>query len=84
MENLIRIWMTIVMFGTVGVACTSSPEWIQKIALGFYSRHPGLARLNPFLTWMKSTSYVSTLRLVGLLCIAAAVFVLWIAVKVHG
>ncbi len=51
------------------------PDRIQVWTLGFYEGAHGLAKWNPLLDWMRTPSYVVSLRIVGALSIAAGCLV---------
>ncbi|HXV37881.1 MAG TPA: hypothetical protein VEC18_12075 [Myxococcota bacterium] len=55
----------------VGAAALLWPERIQRWVLGFYDDARGLARWNPLLGWMRTPAYVWSLRIIGVLAIAA-------------
>ena len=60
-----------------GIMCFLWPNKIQEFALRYYTVHPLLARLNPFLEWMKTRNYIVHLRICGVLSINAAGLILF-------
>lgn len=65
------------IFLCIGIVCMFWPEKIQSYAL----THQGpefVEKLNPFATWMRTRSYVATLRIVGAMSTGVALFILWI------
>lgn len=64
-------------FFAIGIAALWWPREIQRWVLSYYEGTSGMAAWNPLLKWMKTPSYVTSLRAVGLLAIAAgALFML--------
>ena len=55
----------------VGAIALVWPDRIQSWTLTFYEGAHGLAKWNPLLDWMRTSSYVVSLRIVGALSIAA-------------
>jgi len=70
-------------FLLVGLSGLFWPEKIQAYALE-QSAGPLHQNLNPFLAWMKTRQYIWSLRVIGLLSMAAAVLLLLILVKRSG
>jgi hypothetical protein len=58
-------------FLATGVIALAWPQSIQRWALRFYEEGQGLAKWNPWRNWMRTSSYVLSLRIVGVLSIAA-------------
>lgn len=58
-------------FLAAGAIAIVWPERIQSWTLTFYEGAHGLAKWNPLLDWMRTSSYVVSLRIVGALSIAA-------------
>ena len=52
----------------VGVACLFWPHSLQNYAVKNSTNR--LARINPFLDWMRTTQYIWSLRIVGFIAIA--------------
>ncbi len=59
----------------VGFLCLFWPERVQEYALKWSVQ--GRGRLNPFLNWMKTRSYIIMLRIIGIAAIIA------VAVAIH-
>lgn len=57
------------------------PDRIQTWTLSFYEGAHGLARWNPLLDWMRTSSYVVSLRIVGALSIAAGCLIVLALVR---
>jgi hypothetical protein len=68
-------------FFGVGIVALVWPERIQGWMLNFHETGSGMARWNPFLSWMRTSAYVTSLRVVGALSIGAGCFVLMTLVK---
>jgi hypothetical protein len=65
----------------VGVLALGWPERIQEYVISFYSNAKGLASWNPFLSWMKTPSYVVSLRIVGALAVVSGLLALYALLK---
>ncbi len=61
----------------IGVICLFWPKRVQTYALRWASQGP-LARLNPFLGWMRTPGYIVSLRICG--AYALSMFVLTLVV----
>jgi len=57
------------------------PERIQSWTLTFYEGAHGLAKWNPLLDWMRTPSYVVSLRIVGVLSIVAGCLIVLALVR---
>jgi hypothetical protein len=69
----------VVFFLLVGVTGLFRPEKIKPYAL---KRSGGpLQKLNPFVPWMKTRQYIWSLRLTGLISMAAAALLIWILIQ---
>lgn len=69
------------VFLAVGVIALVWPERIQSGTLTFFDKAHGVAKWNPLLDWMRTSSYVVSLRIVGVLSVAAGCLVLLAAVR---
>jgi uncharacterized protein YjeT (DUF2065 family) len=67
-----------IIFLVIGIICLFYSKKVQKYALDFYDRHKTAGALNPFLDWMKTQSYILSLRIIGL--VGIAVFILTLVV----
>ena len=76
MKATVAALITGALFLLVGIACLLMPERIQTISLNYYAEHPGAGRLNPFLEWMRTPSYILSLRLVGLIALGGCVLII--------
>ncbi len=54
--------------------CLIWPEKVQEYALKWSGQ--GLGRFNPFLNWMKTKSYILSIRFVGVLAIISFIFLI--------
>ncbi len=63
-------------FFGVGIVALVWPERVQDWMLSFHESGSGIARWNPFLNWMRTSSYIVSLRVVGVLAIGAGCLVL--------
>ena len=70
-----------VFFLVAGVLALVWPERIQGWTLSFYEGAHGLAKWNPLLDWMRTSSYIVSLRIVGALSVVAGFVVLLAVVK---
>ena len=77
MQTSTIAFIGVLAFLVPGIAGLLWPEKIQEFALKYYANHPTLVRLNPFLDWMKTKSYIISLRIVGVLSIGAAALILF-------
>jgi hypothetical protein len=73
--------LTALVFLIIGVGGLVWPEKIQEFALKYYADHPSIARLNPFLDWMRTRSYIVSVRIVGFLSISASILVLFATIR---
>ena len=65
-----------IIFLVIGIICLFYSKKVQKYALDFYDRHKTAEALNPFLDWMKTPSYILSLRIIGLAGIAVFILIL--------
>lgn len=72
-----------IFFG-VGVVALVWPERIQGWTLNFYEGAHGIARWNPFLDWMRTPSYIVSLRIVGALSVVAGCLILLAVLRQGG
>lgn len=63
----------------VGIICLVWPEKVQEYALKWSSH--GVVKFNPFLGWMKTRSYLITLRIIGMVAIIAVALAVYVVVK---
>lgn len=76
-NTAVVIALGLFFFG-VGVVALGWPHKIQEYALTFYADAKGLAKWNPFVKWMQTSSYIVSLRIVGSLALLAAFFALYV------
>lgn len=76
--NLIPI-LTGIIFLVIGVVCLFWPEKIQEFALKWSVQ--GLGKYNPFLSWMKTRSYIVALRIIGVMAIVTFFVALVVVLK---
>ena len=76
-ENLVPLVSGIICLA-IGIVCLFWPKKIQQFSLELYARHEWAARLNPFLDWMKTSSYVWTLRTMGVIGIGMFVLSIYV------
>lgn len=60
--------LTLLVFWTAGVVLTLWPRKVQGFYVHFLDQHQKSARLVPFVEWMKTSSYVTCLRVIGVVC----------------
>jgi len=77
MKNFTPILGAVIFF-LMGVLCLFWPEKVQGIALRIYSSF--LGKINPFLPWMKTQSYIMTLRIMGVFFLVIAIFTMVIII----
>ena len=70
-EILAALFMSLTLL-LVGVSCLFWPQAIRDYALKQNTKWS--ARLNPFLEWMKTSQYLTYLRLMGGVVLAMAIF----------
>ena len=69
------------IFLAVGAVCLLWPEKVQEYALRWSGQ--GLGKYNPFLGWIKTHSYIWTLRVIGITAIGIFVFALFVIIRAH-
>jgi hypothetical protein len=65
-----KFWLALLtglIFLLISVACLMFPKKIQSCSMDLYSDEKRLAKYNPFKEWMKTPSYIISLRLIGIL-----------------
>lgn len=67
----------------VGLSSLFWPERIQTYALE-HSTSRFHQRINPFLAWMRSRQYIWTLRVIGVVSMAAGALLLMILIRPSG
>ena len=65
------IVLSVVLFFGIGICCLFWPEQIQRIAITFGIKKGNANRFNLFSGWVKSHSYIVTLRIIGACAIGA-------------
>ena len=78
--NLIPI-LTGIIFLIIGAVCLFWPEKIQEFALKWSAQ--GLGKYNPFLSWMKTRSYILALRIIGVMSIVVFLLAFVVFIKVQ-
>lgn len=81
LPTTVALALLCLFFLAVGIAALWWPEKIQEYALSFYTNAKGLAKWNPFLKWMQTSSYIVSLRIIGVLAILVALVALYVLVK---
>jgi hypothetical protein len=81
MKEILIVSTSAIIFLLIGLACLVWPEKIQQFGLNYYSRHEMIAKYNPFLGWMKTHSYILSLRIIGTLAMGVFVLLLFIMIK---
>ncbi len=79
--NAIPFIIVTVAFLIIGSAALLGPRTIQRWALRYYAAHPWQANLNLFLRWMRTDSYVRTLRLLGVITLVVGMWLLVLFLK---
>ncbi len=74
MRELIPVVITAIIFLAIGVICLFRPEKVQEYGLKWSDR--GIGKINPFLSWMKTKSYILSLRIIGILSVGVFVLAL--------
>jgi hypothetical protein len=74
--DLIVLVAGVAFLSIIGIVATIWPEKVQSYALRYYERHTLQARLNVFLPWMRTHSYVMVVRLCGLVALGMLVVIL--------
>jgi len=80
-DSLIPLIMGLI-FLAVGSVCLFWPQKVQEYALRWSGQ--GLGRYSLFLGWIKTPSYVWTLRVIGIIAISLFVLSLFITIKQTG
>jgi hypothetical protein len=63
----------------VGILCLIWPEKVQEYALKCSIQEIG--KFNPFLSWMKTRSYLITVRIIGIVAVFAVALVVYIVFR---
>lgn len=79
-ENLIAL-ATGLIFLAVGIICLFRPKKIQQYALDYYSKHRAFKKIIPFTGWLKTSSYILTLRMIGLMGIAGSILAFYALIR---
>jgi uncharacterized membrane protein HdeD (DUF308 family) len=79
-ENAIAL-ISGLIFLLTGIILLFWPEKVQQYYLNYYEKHATFARLNPFLRWMQTSSYVASVMVVGALSLAGGIFLLLFFVR---
>lgn len=83
-SGALATWLLCAFFLIAGVVALVWPERIQGWTLSFYEGARGLAKWNPLLDWMRTSSYIISLRIVGALSMVAGFLVLVAVAKGGG
>ncbi len=75
-STMVGLGALCLFFFSVGIVALVWPERVQDWMLNFHESGSGIARWNPFLSWMRTSGYIVSLRVVGALSIGAGCFVL--------
>lgn len=70
-----------IFFLGVGIVALVWPDRVQDWMLNFHQSGRAGAAWNPFLSWMKTSSYIVALRAVGILAIGAGFLVLMTLIR---
>ena len=65
----------------VGIVCLLMPERIRTFGLNLYARHSRDERLKHHMAWMRTPSYIRSLRLVGVIALMGFVLILFAAFR---
>lgn len=84
MSNVLATWLLCVFFLLVGLVALVWPERIRGWTLSFYVGARGLTKWNPLLGWMRTSSYIMSLRIIGTLSLAAGFLVLLVVARGGG
>jgi len=82
-SNMGAFGLCIFFFGA-GIVALVWPERVQEWMLNFHQSGSAGAEWNPFLNWMKTSSYIVALRVVGALSIGAGFLVLVTLIRGGG
>lgn len=85
MTRAISITVALALLGlfffVVGIVAHRWPKKIQGYVLNFHANAKGLAKWNPLLKWVQTSSYVVSLRIIGALAIVVALVALYVLIK---
>ncbi len=81
MKGMIAVIATGVIFLIIGLACLLRAKEIQRWGIEYYDRNKDLAKLNPFLSYMKSDAYLVVTRIIGLVCLTGFIFMVFVLVR---
>lgn len=79
MSKLLPVVSLALVFFIVAIMCILFPYRIQSFVIDLYSKHPTLAKLNPFIDWMKSDGYIWSLRVVGVIAFLGFVALVYVS-----
>jgi hypothetical protein len=82
MTDIIILLVVGSIFLTSGIICLIWPKRVQQAGLNSYRKNKVAARLNPFLEWMKDSSYILYLRIIGVIAVLVAFLVITLLVTV--
>lgn len=66
-----------IIFLFCAIVCLRWPDRVQKFALKYYERHTTAALFNPWLGLMKTPSYISWLRVIGIMALVGSAVLLY-------
>jgi hypothetical protein len=81
MKEMIAGLGTGIIFFAVGSAALFRAKEMQRWGVAYYARNKELAKLNPFLGYMKSNTYVIVTRIIGLVCIVTAMLIICVLIR---
>ncbi len=81
MRSNLVVGLTGLVFLLIGIGCVFWPERIQELGLRYYAAHERDAKLNPFLGWMRTRSYVVVIRVIGIASLLVFLLAMFVARK---
>jgi len=75
-SSVLGIAFLCAFFFGIGAVALVWPERIQDWVLRYFEGTQGLAKWNPLLNWMRTPSYIVSLRVVGTLSVGAGCLIL--------
>jgi len=76
LSSILGLAASCFFFFGVGIVALVWPKRIQEWTLNLHESGGGVVRWNPLLNWMRTSGYITSLRIVGALSIGAGCLVL--------
>lgn len=74
------IIITGLIFLVASIVCLFFPHKLQEFTIQIYSSGSGLAKFNPYIEFIKTTKYILTLRIIGVLMFFLFAFMVYLLI----